>query len=141
MIDVAADQLAECDRWVVADAAARPDLLLRNMQNHPEKMVVEGNPELYQVFPVCNAVALDFDPGLLLVVRPLQLRLYQRTHESLMIVRCGINQMSENLFRTPSLRPDRNGGIDLIDSLQIRDALRQHLAQTRNRSLERRRFG
>ncbi len=107
MIDVAHDQLAKRHRSFIADAAYGPELFLRDPPDYVDKMHVVVQPESQQRYPTCRGVGLRVHPHIAIVVRPRQLRLRERPDEALVVVRRGIDEVSQDLLGAPASVPQR----------------------------------
>src|ERR1017187_8585816 len=80
----------------------------RHRLQHVHQVAIEQQPEVDQIWPGCGGVSLGGHPELLFIAREFQERRALRTHESLVVVGGGIDQVAEDLF----LRPAIGGGFE-----------------------------
>src|SRR5690349_14675536 len=81
-----------------------------NKGNNAHEMQVVGPPETDQVAPVFVVVLLRVDPLVAVVTRKCKILGELRAHKTLVIVGGGVDQVAEDLLRTPLLGRTLGGG-------------------------------
>src|SRR4029077_1593957 len=72
--------------------------------HHAREMTVEARPQRDELVPRRLLVTLPGDPRVLIVAGERQVILKLRPHEALMIVRRGVDEMTDDLARRPFTR-------------------------------------
>jgi len=91
-------QFLECHHWKVSDETRRAQLRLRNAGQHVREQPIVTRPELHQLRPRQILIALHPHAAFLIVSRETHFILQKRANKSLMIVRCRVDQMPEDLL-------------------------------------------
>src|SRR5262245_26417550 len=84
-----------------ADDASRVGLRVRHKLNDARHMAIEREPYSEQLRPRLVAIAVRTHPFVLLVAGPLEGVHHLCSHEPLVVVGGGIDQMTEDLFPAP----------------------------------------
>src|SRR5262245_34734035 len=101
MTHVILHQPFERHSLTTADDASRVGLRVGHELNNPCHKAIERQPKAEQLGPRLVAIAVHANPFVLLVAWPLEGIHHLRSHETLVVVGGGVDQVSEKLFPAP----------------------------------------
>lgn len=101
MNHVILDQVTEGHRLVAADSTLHSCLLIRDAAYHLHDMSVVEPPEIDHLVPIVLDVSLASHPVILLVARADQRLCGLTPNEPLVVVRCGVYQVTKDFLSRP----------------------------------------
>jgi Flp pilus assembly secretin CpaC len=88
-------------------------------------VAVEEQPQVDQVGPGFGEVVLCFDPAFLFIVGEIDSVKQLPTHEALVVVRCGIDEVTQDLLGGPTVGTRAAGGVGLDRGELLRRGLQE----------------
>ena len=90
---------AERERPLPANPAMNAPFCLWDVTDHVREMAIVRGPQFDEIRPRAITVALRFDPEVLRIAGKTQITLGLHANEPLMVVRRGVDQVTEDLLR------------------------------------------